>query len=256
MAGHSKRHNIKHRKAAQDAKRSKIYANVAKVIQMAAKWWDDPSLNPVLEQALVKARQAGLPKHVIQKAVDKGSGKIAGEELVEIFYEWYGIAGVALYIKCITGNTNRSASSVKSTLVKYGGSMGAPGSVSRQFTEKWEIYVSGKWEAQSVKWKEIIKTLSLDQEAFEIDILETAAEDYEIDEEEWEKIARVVTSREDFVGVVKFLEEQKWKIENADLVFLADNTISLDTEQEEKLQRLIDAIEENEDVDTVRHNAW
>lgn len=255
MAWHSKRHNIKHRKAAQDAKKSKVYANVAKIVQMAAKWWDNPSLNPALEQALVKARQAWLPKHVIQKAIDKGSWKIAGEELVEIFYEGYGIAWVALYIKCITSNTNRSASSVKSTLVKYGGNMWAPGSVSWQFTEKGEIYVNGKSEIENLKWKNIQTIEPLNIEEFEMDILETNAEDYEFEEEEGEKIARITVAKDDFVSTINYLESQWRKIEESDLVFLADNTIVLSAEQEEKLQRMIDAIEENEDVDTVRHNA-
>ena len=231
---------------------------------MAAKGGDDPSLNPALEQALVKARQAGLPKHVIQKAIDKGSWKVAGEELVEMFYEWYGTAGVALYIKCITSNTNRSASNVKSTLVKYGGSMGAPGSVSWQFTEKGEMYITWKVQTEKNKWKEITNILPLNeamQEELEMTILDTSAEDYEFiqsdenDEVEWNKmIARILTSKEDFVDVVKYLESKSWKIEDADLAFLADNTINLNDEQTEKLQKMIDALEEIEDVDTVRHN--
>lgn len=102
MAGHSKRHNIKHRKAAQDAKKSKILAQASKQIQLSARQGDDPSLNPELATALAKAKQVGLNKDAIQKAIDKGAGNIAGEQLEEIYYEGYGSGGIALYIKCIT----------------------------------------------------------------------------------------------------------------------------------------------------------
>ena len=241
MAWHSKWHNIKHRKAAQDAKKSKIYAKVAKVIQMAAKNGDDPSLNPALENALVKARQAGLPKDVIKKAIDKGAGNIAGEEIQEIFYEWYGPNGVAMYIKCVTSNTNRSGSNVRSILTKYGGSLGAPWSVAWQFNEKGELFVSWKIRIETVKWKEVQSVDPLDEEEFELAVLETNAEDYEINHEWEETVARVVTSRDDFMWTVKAFEQTWWKIEQSDLQFLAENEVSLDEDGEKKLERLIDA---------------
>ncbi len=252
MAGHSKRHNIKHRKAAQDAKKSKIYANIAKEIQMAAKGWDDPSMNPKLDAVLTKARQAWLSKDVMQKAVDKGAWNDTGEELVEIFYEWYGPGGVAMYIKCITSNTNRSSGNVRAILTKYWWSLWSPWSVSWQFKEKWEIYVVWKIKKEIVKGKEIEEVLSLENEEFESAIMETSVEDYSI--EEW--IWRIITSREDLVVVIKYLEENFWKIDSSDFAYLADNSISLDSLWEEKLQTLIDRVEEDEDVDTVWHNAW
>ena len=255
MAWHSKWHNIKHRKAAQDAKKSKVYAKVAKVIQMAARNGDDPSLNPSLDNALTKARQAGLPKDVIQKAIDKGAGNIEGEELQEIFYEWYGPNGVALYIKCVTTNTNRTSSVVRSTLTKYGWNLGEPGSVSWQFNEKGEIFVNGTLKTEQVKWKEIEKIIPLNEEVFELAVLETPAEDYEIIDNDNEQVARVVTSRDDFMATVKALELHDRNIEQSDLQFLAENEIELDEAGEQKLERLIEALEEDDDVDTVWHNA-
>lgn len=250
MAWHSKWHNIKHRKAAQDAKKSKIYAKVAKVIQMAAKNGDDPSLNPALDTALTKARQAGLPKDVIQKAIDKGAGNVEWEELVEVYYEWYGPNGTALYIKCVTSNTNRSGSNVRALLTKMGWSLWEPWSVSWQFAEKWELFVSGKIKKEIVKGKEVEEVLPLDIDAFEMAVLETPAEDYEIDD----GVGRIITSREDFVTTVKYFEEHNWKIEQSDLTFLAENEISLEEAEEEKLQKMIDALDEDDDVDTVYHN--
>lgn len=251
MAGHSKRHNIKHRKAAQDAKKSKVYAKVAKVIQMAAKQWDDLSLNPTLETALVKARQEWLPKDVIQKAIDKGAGNDTDEQLVEIFYEWYGPGWIALYIKCVTSNTNRSWWNVRAILTKYWWSLGSPWSVAWQFQEKWEIYVSWKIEFDTQRWKQVEELLPLDEELFELAIMETPAENYEFDD----GIARIVTSKEHLITTVKQLESNDRKIESSEISFLADNEIVLDERWEEKLERLIEMLEEDDDVDTVWHNA-
>lgn len=252
MAGHSKWHNIKHRKAAQDAKKSKIYANVAKVIQMAARnWWDNPSLNPALETALTKARQAWLPKDVIKKAIDKGAWNDMGEVLVEIFYEWYWPGGVAMYIKCITWNTNRSWANVRAILAKYWWNLWEPWSVSWQFQEKGEIFVVWQVERAIVKWKNVETVLPFDEEAFELAVMETSAEDYAIDDGVW----RIITAREELINTVKQLEDVQRKIDSSDFAYLADNEITLDEEWEEKLQRLINFLEEDEDVDTVWHNA-
>jgi len=221
MAGHSKWHNIKHRKAAQDAKKAKT-----------------------------KAKSAGVPKPVIEKAIAKGSGQVQGENLEEIFYEGYGPAGVALYIKCITSNKNRSASNVRAILTKYGWNMGQAGSVAWQFSPKWVIYVSWKVEKIKEKWKEVEKIIPLD-ENFEEVLLETDVEDFEIDENG----ARIVTAREDLAKVTKFLEENGYKIESSEIEYVPQNTVSLSEEEEEKLQKLIDALEDDDDVDSVYHNA-
>ncbi len=250
MAGHSKWHNIKHRKAAQDAKKAKIYAKLAKFIQLEAMKGSDPDMNPGLALAISKAKSAWVPKPVIEKAIAKWSWQDSWENLEEIFYEGYGPAGVALYIKCITSNKNRSAANVRAILTKYGWNMGQAGSVAWQFSPKWVIYVSWKVEKVKEKWKEIEKIIPLD-ENFEEILLETDIEDYELSPE-W---ARIVTSRENLAKVTKFLEENWYKIESSEIEYVPENTISLTEEQEEKLQKLIDALEDDDDVDSVYHNA-
>lgn len=251
MAWHSKRHNIKHRKAAQDAKKSKVYARVAKAVQMAAKNGDDSSLNPALDSALTKAKQEWLPKDVIQKAIDKGAGNIAGEELVEVYYEWYWPWGVALYIKAITSNTNRSWSSIRAILTKYGWSLWSPGSVAWQFTEKGELYVEGKLNVQRVNGKEREEKTPLNEEEFELYILDTLAEDYSFDD----GVARIITSREDYLTVLHTLEREGWDVTESDFSRLAENEVVLSEKDEKKLQTLLDALDEDDDVDTVWHNA-
>jgi YebC/PmpR family DNA-binding regulatory protein len=250
MAGHSKWHNIKHRKAAQDAKKAKIYAKLAKFIQLEAMKWADPSMNPGLALAISKAKSAWVPKPVIEKAIAKGSGQDTGEKLEEIFYEGYGPAGVALYIKCITSNKNRSASNVRAILTKYGWNMGQAGSVAWQFSPKGVIYVSWKVEKVKEKGKEVENIIPLD-DSFEDILLETDIEDYELSEDG----ARIVTAREDLAKVTKFLEENNYKIESSEIEYVPENTVSLSEQDEEKLQKLIDALEEDDDVDAVYHNA-
>ena len=250
MAWHSKRHNIKHRKAAQDQKKWKIAAVLGKAIQMAARHWDDPSMNPSLDLAIRKAKSAGVSKDVIQRAVDKWSGKLEGEDLQEIFYEGYGAGGVALYIKAVTDNTNRSNASIKTIVEKAGWSMGTPWSVSRQFTEKGEIVIDGTIEIVTEKWNEVENYHPLDEEAFEMDVLDSWAEDYEI--QEW--VAIVTTSKEDYIGATKFFGDKSYKIDDANLQFMPENTIAVDDTIREKVEKLIASLEEDDDVETVWTN--
>jgi len=250
MAWHSKWHNIKHRKAAQDAKKAKVYAKLAKIIQLEAMKWPDPDMNPGLAMAISKAKSAWVPKPVIEKAIAKASWQVQGEDLEEIFYEWYWPAGVALYIKCITSNKNRSASNVRSILTKYGGSMGQAGSVAWQFSPKGAIYISWKIEKVKEKWKEIEKIIPLSED-FEDILLETDIEDYELDENG----ARVITYREDLAKATKFLEKKWYKIESSEIEYIPENTVQLSSKDEEKLEKLLNALEEDDDVDSVYHNA-
>lgn len=250
MAGHSKRHNIKHRKAAQDAKKGKYYARIAKIIQLAAKDGSDASMNPKLALALQKAKQYNLPKDIIDRAVAKGSGS-DGEQLFEITYEAYGPGGVALMIKCITSNTTRSGQNVRAIVTKYGGNMGEPGSVGWQFTEKGQIYIEGKKVSKEEKGKKVDTIELYDRDQLEMDLLETNAESVEFDDD----IATVTTSREAFITVKEQLESQGYAIQEANLELIASNYISLDDQGTEKLERLIEMIEEDDDVDEVFHNA-
>lgn len=250
MSWHNKWSWIKHRKAAQDSKKAQIYAKHAKIIQLEAWKWDDLDLNPSLANAVSNAKSAWVPKDVIEKAIMKWAWKSTWEKLEEIFYEWYGPAGVALYIKCITSNTNRSAANVRSILTKYGWNMGQAGSVSWQFSPKWVIYISWKIEKVKEKWKNIENILPL-WDDFEDFLLEADIEDYELSEE-W---ARIISSRENLSNVTKFFEINWYKIENSEIEYIPENIVSLTDENQAKLDRIIEKLEDDEDVDSVSHNA-
>ena len=253
MAGHSKWHNIRHKKAAQDAKKAKIYTKISKLIELAARqWWGDPNLNPALEAALEKARYYSVPKDVIERAIKKWTGQLEWEQLEEIYYEWYAPWWVALYIKCITSNKNRTGANVRSILTKNGGSLWEPGSVSWQFKEKWVIYLSGKIEKVVEKWKEIEKISPINIEELEERLLELDIEDFEYDREN--NIVKIITPKESFANVKKILETENYKIEDANIEFVAENLIEVDPQTAEKVIKLIEALEEDDDVDTVYHN--
>lgn len=176
MAKHSKRHNIKHRKAAQDAKKSKIYARIGKLIQMAARQGSDPSWSPSLATVLIKAKEASLPKDVVQRAIEKWAGTGEWDQLMEMFYEGYGPWGSAIYVKCIASNVNRTSANVRAIMAKYGGNMAEPGAVKWQFEEKGEIWISEKIIMKNEKWKTVEEIHPIDIALLEVDILETAAE--------------------------------------------------------------------------------
>lgn len=252
MAWHSKWHNIKHRKAAQDAKKAKIYSKLAKQIQLEAMKWADPDLNPSLALAISKAKSAWVPKPVIEKAIKKWSWQDTWETLQEVFYEWYGPDGVAMYIKCITSNTNRSASNVRAIFSKYGWNMWQEWSVAWQFNAKWVIIILWKLKEEFVKWKKVQTNIDLELEEFEEELLELPVEDYEkLDDNSY----RIVTSRKDLMEVVLSLTNKWYNIESYDIEFIPENTVELSEKNEEKLEKLINAFEDDEDVDDIFHNA-
>jgi len=255
MAGHSKWHNIRHKKAAQDAKKAKIYTKISKLIELAARQgWGDPNLNPALEAALEKARYYSVPKDVIERAIKKWTWQLEWEQLEQVFYEGYAPWGVALYIKCITSNKNRTWANVRTILNKNGGSLWEPGSVSWQFKEKWVIYVSWKIEKYKEKWKEVEKIIPIDFENFEEHLLELDLDIEDVDFDEENKIVKIVTPKESFADVKKTLENENYKIEEAGIEFVAENLIEVDDQTAERVQKLIEALEEDDDVDTVYHN--
>lgn len=252
MAGHSKRHNIRHKKAATDAKKSKVYSRISKIITLAAKNWSDPGMNPSLATALDKARYNSLPKDVIQKAIEKWAGGWEWQSMVEIFYEWYGPWWSALYIKCLTDNTNRSASSVRSTIAKLWGNIWEPWSVSWQFVEKWVIYISWISKKSIIKWNEVEEILLFDNDKLEEDLMELDLEDYAMDD--W--VCKVTTSKTAYISVVKQIESLWYKIDEADLRFESTSPADISDEDANKLERIIEALEEDDDVDTVYNNVF
>ncbi len=245
-------HSIAARKASGDAKKSQAYAKVWKIIQIAARKGADPKMNPSLELALSKAKQYNLPREVVEKAILKWSGQLEGENLEEIFYEGYGPEGVALLIKALTPNTNRSAMSVKQIMYKYGWVLGAIGSVAWQFKEQGVIVIDGISETVQEKWKTSEKVHPLNTDELEERAMELPIADIEIDE----KIVVIYVDKTNFSLVQKALEAFNYHMVESDIQFIPENTVKLDEENTNKLYTLLDALDDDEDVDHVRHNLW
>ena len=236
MAGHSKWANIQHRKGKQDKLRSKLFSKLAKEITVAAKMGDpDPDKNPRLRLAVKEAKSNSVPKDVIDRAIKKSQGGDA-ENYDEIRYEGYGPNGIAIIVEAMTDNRNRTASNVRSYFTKYGGDMGQTGSVSFMFDRKGEImYPASAGDADTVMMAAI----------------EAGAEDVESDEEgHW-----IYTSDTDLNEVSTSLEAALGESETAKLIWKpqAPTEIS-DLETAQKLMKLLDALEEDDDVQNVTCN--
>ncbi len=243
-------HSIAAKKASWDANKSRIYSIVGKKIQIAAKNGADPKMNPALEMMLEKARYHGLPKDVVERAILKGSGQLEGEEMKEVFYEGYGPNGSALLIKTVTSNTNRTSQSVRTALQKAGGSMAEIGAVSRQFKEQGLIVIDGKTEMVEDKGRQLEKITPFDPETLEMEIMELPIEDLHIEGQ----TAEVYSSKNDFIEVRKAIAELGYHIAEADIHFFADNQISLSGEDREIFDHILEALNDDEDVDQVYHN--
>lgn len=245
-----RRHSIAARKASGDAQKSQNYAKIGKIIQIAAKKWADPKMNPALELALSKAKQYNLPREVVEKAILKWSGQLEGENLEEVFYEGYGPEGVALLIKVLTSNTNRSATNVKNIMQKKWGTLWAIGSVARQFKEQGVFVIDGISETVQDKGKTIEKILPLNKEELEERAMELPISDIEVEE----KSVILYSDKKDFATVQDGLANYHYHMAEADIQFIPENTVKLNEENTQKLYSLLDALEEDEDVDHVRHN--
>lgn len=243
-------HSIAAKKASWDAAKSRIYSIIGKKIQIAAKNGADPKMNPSLEMVLEKARYHGLPKDVIERAILKGSGQLEGEEMKEVVYEGYGPNGSALLIKTITSNTNRTSQSVRTALQKAGGSMAEIGAVAWQFKEQGVIVIDGLLEIVEDKWRQLEKINPFNPEELELQIMELAIEDLSIED----GVAEVTTSKSDFITVRSQIWELWYHIAEADIHYIADNQVSLSGEDLEVFEKIMDAINDDEDVDHVYHN--
>lgn len=248
-----RRHSIANKKAAWDAQKSKNYAKVGKLIEIAVRqWWKDAGMNPQLDLMLQKARQYNLPRDVVEKAIKKWAGELDSDNIQEVMYEWYGPAWSALYIKCIASNTNRTAANVRSILAKMWWAIAEPGAVSWQFSLKWVIIINWMLDIKTIKWNEVrdIKPYNLEQ--FEEDLLSLDIEDYQIED----SLCRVITSREGFIGVKKALDSLWYSITDAELQYLPQNDIQLSPSDYKTFEWIVEALEDDEDVDSVYHNVW
>ena len=235
MAGHSKWANIQHRKGRQDAVRSKLFSKLAKEITVAAKMGDpDPEKNPRLRMAVKEAKSVSVPKDVIDRAIKKSQGGDA-DSYDEIRYEGYGPGGVAVIVEAMTDNRNRTASTVRSTFAKCGGNLGETGSVSFMFERKGQVtyYVSVG-----------------DEDTVMMAALEAGAEDVESSEDGH----AIFCAYTDLNDVSSALEAQLGESESAKLIWLPQTTTELDLEGMEKLMKLIDTLEDDDDVQRVTAN--
>lgn len=243
-------HSIAARKAAGDMGKWKTYSMMSKLIQLAAKKWADPKMNPSLDLVLQKARYHSVPRDIVERAILKWSGQLEGEELVEVYYEWYGPAGSALVIKTLTSNTNRTATNVKTALNKFGWSLGQQWSVAWQFDEKGVIVTDGKVKKEMIKGKEVETILPLNQDEVEMEVLELPVDDISIEE----GTAVVFTAKTNFAEVSKAMDALGYHMVESDLQFLPQNEISLSGEDLNQLHILVEALENDEDVDKVWTN--
>jgi YebC/PmpR family DNA-binding regulatory protein len=235
MAGHSKWANIQHRKGRQDAARSKLFSKLAKEITVAAKMGDpDPDKNPRLRLAVKEAKSQSVPKDVIDRAIKKSQGGDA-ESYDEIRYEGYGPGGVAVIVEAMTDNRNRTASTVRSTFTKCGGNLGETGSVSFMFDRKGQV----------------VYPLEVgDEDTVMMAALEAGAEDVETTEDGH----AIFCADTDLNEVSNALETQLGESESAKLIWKPQTTTELDLEGMEKLMKLIDTLEDDDDVQRVTAN--
>ncbi|MSS11961.1 YebC/PmpR family DNA-binding transcriptional regulator [Bifidobacterium tsurumiense] len=237
MSGHSKWATTKHKKAAIDAKRGKLFAKLIKNIEIAARTGGgDPDGNPTLYDAIVKAKKASMPADNIKRAVKRGSGEEAGAaNYEEIVYEGYAPAGIGLIIECLTDNRNRAAAEVRSTLTKGNGSLATTGSVSFNFERKGQIVVP----SEGVDFDKLFELAA-----------EAGAEDVTDDGE----VFSVITDPSDMITVRKALQEANIDYDSADLVMIPKNEVELSLKDAQKVSRLIDNLDDLDDVQNIYSN--
>ena len=237
MSGHSKWATIRRKKGALDAKRGKIFTRLIREITIAARQaGGDPEGNPRLSLAIDNAKAATMPADNIERAIKKATGELEGSQITELTYEGYGPGGIAVLIEVATDNKNRTVAEVRHLFGKNGGNMGETGSVAWMFERKGMITV--KRENKS------------EDEMMEI-ILEAGADDLATEEDFFE----VTASLENFESVRKTLVDKKLTIDNASLQWIAKNLIQVKGEEAEKVMKLIEGIEESDDVQNVFTNA-
>ena len=237
MSGHSKWSTIKRKKGAADAKRGKMFTKLIKEITISAReGGGDPSANPRLRLAVDNAKAANMPADNIDRAIKKATGELAGVTYYELTYEGYGPGGVAIIVEVATDNKNRTVADVRHQFSKYGGSMGENGSVAWMFDRKGIITMP----IQDKTEDDIMNI-----------VLEAGAEDLQTEDDFFE----VQTSLESFEPVRKALVSTNLEIENASLQWIAKNIVSVGGEEVEKVMKLIEALEESDDVQNVYSNA-
>ena len=248
MAGHSHASNVARRKNAVDAKRAKVWSKIAKKIMVAAKAGADPAQNLSLRYVIDEGKAANMPKDTIQKAVDKGSGATGTDNFEAVTYEAYGPGGVAMIIEVLTDNRARTAPDLRHMLDKAGGNLATSGAVGFVFTKRGVVLVRS---TRIVGEGKHAKTEPVAEEAVMEVALEAGADDVTTDSGMFE----VLTSPIDFLHVKESLERASMPIEDAQITNLPVTTIALDAEASVRFNKLLDTLDDNDDVQNVYHNA-
>lgn len=236
MSGHNKWSTIKHKKGAADAKRGKLFSKLIKEITIAARMGGgDPEGNPRLRTAVNAARSANMPKENIERAIKRGTGEIAGVTYEETTYEGYGPGGVAVMLEVLTDNKNRTVSEIRHIFDKFNGSLGESGCVAWLFDKKGIVVVT----AEAVDEDDVMELA-----------LEAGAEDVEGEGDAFE----MTTAPGDFEAVRSAVEEKGWKIELAEITMIPKDTVKLDGKKAEQMLKMMDALDDNEDLQKVYAN--
>ena len=236
MSGHSKWANIKNKKAKTDAAKGKIFTKLGRELAVAAKAGADPSTNSKLADVIAKAKAANMPNDNITRSIKKAAGELGNVNYEVKIYEGYGIGGSAVIIKTLTDNVNRTVGEVRHIFDKYAGNMGTSGSVSYMFENKGVIIVE--------------RTLDLDEDAMMEMALEAGADDVIVEDDIYE----IRTQPGDFSAVRKYLEEKNIAFEEADILMIPNDKIDLNADQLVTFGKMLDAFEDNDDVQDVYHN--
>jgi YebC/PmpR family DNA-binding regulatory protein len=233
MSGHSKWATIKHKKGAKDIRRGQLFAKLTRAVEVAARQGGgDPAGNAALSQAVEKAKAASVPNDNIERAIRRGSGEAGGANYEEIWYEGYAPGGVAIFVQVLTDNRNRAASDVRSTFSRHGGSLGEPGSVAYLFEKKGYLLAAGE------------------EDQVMLAALDAGAEDVRPSDGQWE----IITAPSDLARVRRALEAGGLTVESGEVTYLPSTVLPLGEEAARKVLRLVDLLEELDDVQTVYGN--
>lgn len=236
MSGHSKWHNIQAKKGKTDAARAAVFTKIGRELAVAAKGNPNPDTNSKLADVIAKAKAANMPNENIKRSIAKAAGELGDKEYKELTYEGYGVAGSAVIIKTLTDNVNRTAGDIRSTMGKCGGQMGSTGCVSYMFENK-GVFV-------------IEKTVALDEDKMMEYCLEAEADDYTVEDDVYE----VFTAPEKWSSARKYFEDKGVTFLEAEIKMIPQNYITLPDDKLETFLRMLDKLEELDDVQSVYHN--
>ena len=236
MSGHSKWSSIKHKKALTDAKKGKVFSKLASLISIAARHGGDPAMNPNLRVYLDKARQAGMPKDNIDRAIKRGTGELGGAVLEEMTYEVYGPGGIGILIEAVTDNKNRTVAEIKAALNKYNGKLAQSGSVNYLFDKQGVIVVDKK-----------------DKSSDEIELLAIDADAQDFAQEDDQVI--IYTKPQNLENSKKQLESNGLAVVSAEITLVPKQTLPVDESKKETTLKLLEALDDLDDVTNISTNA-